>query len=128
MGLETTVAETARFIATLALRNRHGQRQPMACETAAANTVTSASKRPAPPPHANASVPVGRCRYAEDGSHGRCDHLLAHSSERPTVSFNMDRLGKTAVPMLLRLDRNCSRVEIFLPPDEPGEHICDARN
>jgi hypothetical protein len=77
MGLETTVAETARFIATLALRNRHGQRQPMACETAAANTVTSASKWPAPPPHANASVPVGRCRYAEDGSHGRCDPASA---------------------------------------------------
>jgi hypothetical protein len=105
-----------------------GQRQPMACETAAAKTVTSASKWPAPPPHAIAIVPVGRCRYAEDDSHIRCDHLLAHSSERPTVSFNLDRLGKTAVPTLLRLGRDCSRVEIFLPPDEPGEHICDARS
>ena len=85
MGLETTVAETARFIAnpcamkpqwpapTHGVRNRRRQ------------TVTSASKWSAPPPHANAIVLVGRCRYAEDGSHGRCDHLLAHSSERPTV-------------------------------------------
>ena len=58
-----------------------GQRQPMVCETAAAKTVTSASKWRALPPHANAIVPVGRCRYAEDDSHSRCDHLLVHSSE-----------------------------------------------
>ena len=95
MGLETTVAETARLIAnpcptkppwpapTHGVRNRRRQnrdlRQQMACTAA---------------PRANAIVPVGRCRYAEDDSHSRCDHLLAHSSERPTVSFNMDRLGK----------------------------------
>jgi len=37
-----------------------GQRQPMACETAAAKTVTSASKWPAPPPHARTRL----CRLA----------------------------------------------------------------
>jgi hypothetical protein len=58
-----------------------GQRQPMVCETAAAKTVTSASKWRALPPHANAIVPVGGCCYAEDDSHSRCDHLLVHSSE-----------------------------------------------
>jgi hypothetical protein len=104
-----------------------GQRQPMACETAAAKTVTSASIWPAPPPQANAIVPVGRCRYAEDDSHSRCDNLLAIL---PNLLCHLIwiALVKIAVPELLRLDRNCSRVEIFLAPDEPGEHICDARN
>jgi hypothetical protein len=62
MGLETTMPKPLGSSQPSPRETAMGQRQPMACEIAAAKTVTSASKWPASPPHANAIVPVGRCR------------------------------------------------------------------
>ncbi|MGO9396787.1 MAG: hypothetical protein ACLP19_02940, partial [Xanthobacteraceae bacterium] len=99
-ALEATVTETAAIYRDpVAAETAVSHREPVASETATAKAVTSkTSAMASTTAMASAATTASscercagrRCCYAEHDGGSCCNHLFAHFSKTPVVSFNMD--------------------------------------